>query len=125
MFVINCLSSKSSPVISSLRYLAFLCLHYNIWVKARHIPIKNNIIADTLSRRQMKRFFPPDAQPGYDTNPLSLTSIGLILSYKNFQHSIAPTWHNYTSAWLLWLSMLISHNLTLSQHYQHMVFFFS
>lgn len=57
MFSINCLSAKSPPVTTLLNYLVSKCLKLNIWLKARCIPGKENMIADVLSRLQMQRFF--------------------------------------------------------------------
>lgn len=56
IFAINCLSSKSIFVIKLLRYFVLLCLKLNIWVKAKHVAGKSNLIADALSRFQMTRF---------------------------------------------------------------------
>lgn len=63
MYAINCLTSKSPPVIVLLCYLIFKCLHLNIWLKAIHVSGKDNDLADSLSRFQMDRFFQlfPDA----------------------------------------------------------------
>lgn len=57
LFAVNCLSLKSPPVISLLRYFVFKCLCLNIWIKAKYVPGKVNEIADSLSRLQMERFF--------------------------------------------------------------------
>ena len=39
-----------------LRRLTLLTLKYNIYIRARHLPGKNNEIADSLSRFQFQRF---------------------------------------------------------------------
>lgn len=57
MYAINCLTSKSPPVIILLRHMIFKCLSLNIWMKAVHVPGKDNVLADALSRLQMDRFF--------------------------------------------------------------------
>lgn len=43
--------------LSYLRHLVFLCLKWNIWIKAKYISGKTIIIADALSSLQMDRFF--------------------------------------------------------------------
>lgn len=64
-FAVNCLSSKSPQVVSLLRNLVFLCLKWNIWLKAKYFQGKVNIIADALSRLQMDCFFSllPEVDP--------------------------------------------------------------
>lgn len=54
LFAVNCLSSKSQPVISPLPYMVYKCLCLNIWVKAKYIPGKENTAADALSCSQME-----------------------------------------------------------------------
>lgn len=63
MYSINCLSSKSPPVSTLLRYMVSKCLTLNIWLKAKYIPGKLNMVADALTWLQMSRFFNllPDA----------------------------------------------------------------
>lgn len=65
MFAINCLSSKSLPVIILLRHVVFKCLSLNIWLKAVHVAGRDNDVADALSRQQMERFFRlfPEPEP--------------------------------------------------------------
>ena len=57
VYAINCLTSKSPPVIVILRYLVFKCLSLNIWLKAIHVAGRDNDLVDSLSRLQMDRFF--------------------------------------------------------------------
>lgn len=65
VFAINCLSSKSDPVVTRLRHLVLYCLKFNIWLKASYIEGEKNCLADALSRLQMVRFrdLAPDAEP--------------------------------------------------------------
>lgn len=56
MYALNCLSSKSLPVIVLLRHLIFKCLSLNFWIKAKFIPGRTNDLADALSGFQMERF---------------------------------------------------------------------
>lgn len=56
LFAVNCLSSGSLFVVKILRHLFFLCLKFNIWIKAQYTPGKLNVVADSLSRFQMQRF---------------------------------------------------------------------
>lgn len=54
--VVNKQSASSPPVVSLLRFLVLKCLHFNICVRARHVPGASNDIADALSRQQFCRF---------------------------------------------------------------------
>lgn len=56
VFAINTLSSKCERVVRLLRYLVLCCLSFNIWLKAKYIEGKSNVIADSLSRFQWSRF---------------------------------------------------------------------
>lgn len=57
LFAVNCLSSSSLLVIKVLRQTVFLCLKYNVWLKAKYTPGRLNVIADSVSRFQMDRYF--------------------------------------------------------------------
>lgn len=65
VFAINCLSSKSLPVLAVLRNLVFKCLQLNVWLKAKYDPGVSNRIADSLSRLKVDRIreLVPDADP--------------------------------------------------------------
>lgn len=65
VYAINCLSSKSLPVISILREIVFRCLTFNIWLQATYIAGVENVIADCLSRSQIPEFrrLVPNADP--------------------------------------------------------------
>lgn len=65
VFSINCLSTKSLPVITILRQIVVCCLSNNIWLKATYIPGIKNEIADNLSRFQWENFrsLAPGADP--------------------------------------------------------------
>lgn len=56
LYTVNCLSSKSLFVIQILWHLVFMCLKFNIWLKAKFVPDKCNILADSLSRFQFREF---------------------------------------------------------------------
>lgn len=56
VYAINCLSSKSLPVLAVLRQLVLKCLELNIWLKAKYVPGIDNSVADSLSRLQLDRF---------------------------------------------------------------------
>lgn len=64
LFAVNCLSSSSLWVVKILRHLVFLCLKFNIWIKAKYTPGVLNNLADSLSRFQMQRF--RELLPGAD-----------------------------------------------------------
>jgi hypothetical protein len=54
--VINKKTSKSKNVMVLLRSLVLHTLHFNIQVRATHVPGKCNLIADAISRFQWQRF---------------------------------------------------------------------
>ena len=62
--VINKQSSKDNRVMQMVRYLVLTCLKHNINFRAKHIPGKNNVLADSLSRLQVQEFLhlAPDAR---------------------------------------------------------------
>lgn len=124
-FAVNSLLSKSPPVVLFLSHLVFLCLRWNIWIKARYVLGKNNEIADSLSRRQMDRFFrllPVAEKVGV---PPLRSLMGPNLICQNIRNSVAPsTWRNYVSSWLLWVTFLNSVHLSVSDHSEQIVLSF-
>ena len=56
VFLINRQSTSHRRSMGLLRMLVYFCLTHNIVFKARHIPGKNNDIADALSRFQHSKF---------------------------------------------------------------------
>lgn len=55
LFALNCIYSKSLCVIKLLRYFVLLCLKLNIWVKAKYVPGKLNVVSRWLV---LGSFFP-------------------------------------------------------------------
>ena len=53
--VINNNTTKDKTIMILVRKLVLLCLKYNILVKSKHIPGKQNVISDLLSRSQVER----------------------------------------------------------------------
>ncbi|XP_069120279.1 uncharacterized protein [Argopecten irradians] len=63
--VLNSQSSRDPVIMTMVRALVLKCLHHNILIKAQHIEGRKNILADALSRLQIKRFkeLLPSANP--------------------------------------------------------------
>ena len=75
--VINKQTSKHKGLLALVRQLVLVCLSQNIYFRARHVPGRHNVLADSLSRLQVERFLsltrgmdslpttiPPHLQPG-------------------------------------------------------------
>ena len=62
--VINKQTSRDSLVMLMVRFMVLHCLNHNIIFRAKHIPGKNNVLADRLSRLQVTEFrrLAPNAQ---------------------------------------------------------------
>ena len=56
MQIINRKSSRCPRIMQLVRPFVLQCLHFNVTVKAVHVPGRFNDIADALSRFQMIRF---------------------------------------------------------------------
>lgn len=54
--VINKQTSKDKCLLALVRQLVLICLSQNIYFKARHVPGKKNVLADSLSRLQVEKF---------------------------------------------------------------------
>jgi hypothetical protein len=83
--VINKLSSKDEKVMQMVRYLVLRCLKLNIMFRAKHIPGKNNILADRLSRLQVEEFrtLAPNAQKTPSKIPEELLPINFWTTLQN------------------------------------------
>ncbi len=66
--IINKQSSKCSQIMKLVRFLVLQCLKHNVQFYARHVPGKENNVADSLSRFQMPRFW--EAAPGAMREPV-------------------------------------------------------
>lgn len=80
VYAINCQSAKSEPVVTILRHIVLQCLNLNLWLKASYLKGERNIIADSLSRLQMDKFWEivPDADPVGAPCPQELWDLLLI-----------------------------------------------
>ena len=69
--IINKKSSRCARIMQLVRPFVLQCLHFNVSVKAAHVPGQANIIADALSRFQMERFrlAAPHADPVMTPSP--------------------------------------------------------
>ena len=54
--IINSQTTKEPLVMSLVRRMAVACMTLNILIRAKHIPGKENILPDILSRFQMGKF---------------------------------------------------------------------
>lgn len=54
--IINKQSCKDSVVMKLVRRLVLTCMQHNILIQAKHIPGKDNVLPDLLSRLQVKQF---------------------------------------------------------------------
>lgn len=67
---INKMSCKDKTLMSLLRRLVSVALHYNIWFKSKHIFGKLNVTADFLSRLSLQKAF--KESPWLDREPVLL-----------------------------------------------------
>ena len=65
--ILNKSSSKDKTIMKLVRKLVLKCLHLNLYIKARHIPGKQNCLADYLSRFQNQKF--KEQAPHMNTHP--------------------------------------------------------
>ena len=97
MAIVNAWSHKSSrdPAVSSLlRTLFLVAAQDNFNVSLRHLPGKNNALADALSRNQMNRFFTlaPHADPNQLRRPAT-ASVCTHCSLANTDRNYPPPPH--------------------------------
>jgi hypothetical protein len=53
VYILNKNTSKDKNIMTLLRKFVIICMKYNIFIRAKHIPGKLNVIADFLSRSQV------------------------------------------------------------------------
>ena len=75
--VVNKQSCKEKTLMQLVRRLVLASLSYNILFKAKHIPGKNNTLADKLSRFQFQEAFriAPQLNPSQTVIPVDLLKI--------------------------------------------------
>lgn len=56
VYIINKQSCKDTHIMKLVRRLVLSCMQYNILIQAKHIPGKENILSDLLSRLQVQKF---------------------------------------------------------------------
>jgi hypothetical protein len=75
--IINTKRSQIPRVMDLMRHLTLLTLQHNMYIRAVHIPGKNNDIADAISRSQFQRF--RQLAPNADTNPCQVPEMLMTL----------------------------------------------
>lgn len=65
--MINSMTSKSETVMIILREITEICLRYNIFIKACHVPGTRNKLCDALSGFQIRKF--KQLAPQADSDP--------------------------------------------------------
>lgn len=81
---------KDPHVMTLLRSLFFVTAKYNILISALHIPGKHNIIADALSRNNMRVFF--DAHPQALKSPQAIPATLMDLLVHRRPDWTSPNW---------------------------------
>ena len=66
---LNKFSSRCKHTMMLVRRVALACLQYDIRIRASHVPGKENILADALSRLQIQRFHELAARDGWTLAP--------------------------------------------------------
>lgn len=98
VFAINCLVSKSLPVIAILHHFVFKCVDLNIWLTAKFVPGVTNLIAESSDGQildvssECRSYWPVLSTPFVesDMNPVMLA----------IQSSLAPSiWVCYKAVW--------------------------
>ena len=76
--IINNTHSKESHLMHLIRLLVFLACHYDFWFKAAHIPGKENILADALSRNNVSYFMSQVPQASIQPTQIPLPLLTLL-----------------------------------------------
>ena len=76
--VIKATYSKELHLMHLIRLLVFFAAKYNFWFRASHIPGKQNIVADSLSRNNMQLFRSQAPQAAPQASLLSPSLVELL-----------------------------------------------
>lgn len=82
--VINKQTYKDTRVMQMVRFMVLQCLKHNIVFRAKHIPGKSNVLADSLSRLQVAEFhrLAPNALKHPTEVPMDLSTRQLLDNIK-------------------------------------------
>ena len=67
VYILNKQTSKDKAIMTLVRRFVILCMNHNILIRSEHIPGKQNVLPDLLSRFQIKQF--NAMAPNMDTKP--------------------------------------------------------
>ena len=125
--VINKQTSKHKGLLALVRQLVLICLSQNIYFRARHVPGRHNVLADSLSRLQVERFLSLSHKrngfvayttpPSFTTRQLENTLARLLAgslstsSLKTYQQA----WRIFQQFEINVLSRITSHNFRFQQ----------
>lgn len=94
--VVNSGKAKDSTLLHLLRCLFFVAAHYSVHIHASHIPGKDNVAADALSRNSLSSFL--QVVPDADKDPTPIPRTLLDLTVREQPDWTSPRWARLFSA---------------------------